>query len=94
MVGQVRVTVVATGFERAAAQTGRGVQGRGVQGRAGATPVIPITEAGVRPRPVIGGSYQGGSAMPAPRARPAAEPRRIEDLSDMEIPTFIRRQMD
>ena len=89
MVGQVRVTVVATGFERANAQ-----QRPGMQGRAGATPVIPITEAGTRPRPVIGGAYQGGSAVPAPRARPAAEPRRIEELGDMEIPTFIRRQMD
>jgi cell division protein FtsZ len=89
MVGQVRVTVVATGFERANAQVRPGMQGR-----AGATPVIPITEAGTRPRPVIGGAYQGGSAVPAQRARPAAEPRRIEDLSDMEIPTFIRRQMD
>jgi len=89
MVGQVRVTVVATGFERASAQ-----QRPGMQGRAGATPVIPISEAGTRARPVIGGAYQGGSAVPAQRARPAAEPRRIEDLSDMEIPTFIRRQMD
>jgi cell division protein FtsZ len=87
MVGQVRVTVVATGFEKAAAQRTTG------QGRAGATPVIPISEA-TRPRPVIGASYQGGSAVPAQRPRPAAEPRRIEDLSDMEIPTFIRRQMD
>ena len=89
MVGQVLVTVVATGFERANAQ-----QRPGMQGRAGATPVIPISEAGTRGRPVIGGAYQGGSAVPAPRARPAVEPRRIEDLSDMEIPTFIRRQMD
>ncbi|HEY3285852.1 MAG TPA: cell division protein FtsZ [Gemmatimonadaceae bacterium] len=88
MVGQVRVTVVATGFERASAGQQRSI------GRAGATPVIPISEAGTRARPVIGGAYQGGSAVPAQRARPAAEPRRIEDLSDMEIPTFIRRQMD
>jgi len=86
MVGQVRVTVVATGFEKASAQRGNARQ-------SGATPVIPISEAN-RPRPVIGAAYQGGSAVPAQRARPAAEPRRIEDLSDMEIPTFIRRQMD
>jgi len=87
MVGQVRVTVVATGFEKAGAQRGT------TQGRAGATPVIPITEAGARPRPVIGSAFQG-SAVPAQRPRPAAEPRRIEELGDMEIPTFIRRQMD
>ena len=88
MVGQVRVTVVATGFEKAA-----GTQRTGAQGRAGATGVIPISEAN-RQRPAIGAKFQGGSALPVERARPAAEPRRVEDLSDMEIPTFIRRQMD
>lgn len=63
MTGEVRVTVIATGFERKAAM------GNAMY-RAG-TPVIPLL---------------------ASRARPM--PRPVEDLSDMEIPTFIRRQMD
>lgn len=88
MIGQVRVTVVATGFDRAGT-----TQRTGSLGRAGATPVIPISEAGTRTRPIIGSAFQG-SAVPAQRQRPNAETRRIEDLSDMEIPTFIRRQMD
>ena len=63
MTGEVRVTVIATGFERKAAM------GNAMH-RAG-TPVIPLL---------------------ASRARPMTRP--VEDLSDMEIPTFIRRQMD
>ncbi len=87
MVGQVRVTVVATGFEKAKAQPAVG--GR----TTGKNSVISITDA-PRARPVIGAAYQGGAAVPAQRPRSTPEPRRIEDLSDMEIPTFIRRQMD
>jgi cell division protein FtsZ len=88
MVGQVRVTVVATGFEK--------VQAAGTKGRPGhgANSVISIADA-QRTRPVIGSAYSGGTAVPAQRQRATpAEARRIADLSDMEIPTFIRRQMD
>jgi hypothetical protein len=55
------------------------------------TPVIPLRDTGARTaRPPA--LTDGGNAVPAPRARPA--PRPVEDLSDLEIPTFIRRQMD
>ena len=81
MQGEVRVTVIATGFERKAGQMGFAHRG--------STPVIPIDpSARTRPAPSIG----GGNAVPAPRPRPSQRP--VEDLSDMEIPTFIRRQMD
>jgi cell division protein FtsZ len=83
MQGEVRVTVIATGFERKAGQ-GANVLHRG-------TPVIPLRDTSARPlRPAVADG--GGNAVPAPRARPA--PRPVEDLSDLEIPTFIRRQMD
>ncbi|MFM2140483.1 MAG: hypothetical protein RLZZ25_748 [Gemmatimonadota bacterium] len=88
MQGEVRVTVIATGFERK-------VTGAALIGRAAATPVIPLD-------PAIRAARQTPTAVPAaaplatgnavPRPRPAALP--IEDLGDMEIPTFIRRQMD
>ena len=82
MQGEVRVTVIATGFER---------KGSGVafgHHRVG-TPIIPIDHSSrARPSSTIG----VGNAVAAPRARP--NPRPVEDLSDMEIPTFIRRQMD
>jgi cell division protein FtsZ len=82
MQGEVRVTVIATGFERKA------TFGSGMIGRHAATPIIPIDPA-ARMRTSNAGA---GNAVPSPRARPS--PRPIDDLSDMEIPTFIRRQMD
>ena len=96
MQGEIRVTVVATGFGKSHAQTTPSYSNpRASTG----TPVIPID--GGRPRPVIGSAYQnqpaaGGGAVPARRVAPQPAPeRRVQpDLDDLEIPTFIRRQMD
>jgi cell division protein FtsZ len=96
MQGEIRVTVVATGFGKAHTQsTPVHTSTRISTG----TPVIPID--GGRSRPVIGSAYQGqppassGGAAPARRAAPQPAPeRRQPDLDDLEIPTFIRRQMD
>jgi cell division protein FtsZ len=94
MQGEIRVTVIATGFDKAV--TGATPVMETVVANKGA-PVIPLhaqrnTVAArlnaVAPRP----------AAPAPdigARRPAPPAERAEqDLSDMEIPTFIRRQMD
>src|SRR5690606_22354101 len=83
MQGEIRVTVIATGFDRAVT----GDAGRGVQ----------VPSAGVLPfprdrRPPAGPAPQV-PARPEPR-RPAAPPPPAAEVSDMEIPTFIRRQMD
>jgi cell division protein FtsZ len=80
MQGEVRVTVIATGFAK------RGLHSMATPSRM-STPVIPIDPA-ARSRPL--GAPAAGNAVP--RARPSVRP--IEDLSDLEIPTFIRRQMD
>ena len=97
MTGEVRVTVIATGFDRKTQQaTGL------LSGRNAATPIIPLDPA-QRSRASIGvnigganhpagSGNMGNTGNAAPKPRPA--PRPIEDLSDMEIPTFIRRQMD
>jgi len=88
MEGEVRVTAIATGFDRAAE----------VQRPAG--PPVP----GVIAFPT-GGKVRGGPASPLPPIQhapapppPRPEPRRpaqgAADVADMEIPTFIRRQMD
>ncbi|MEI6812834.1 MAG: cell division protein FtsZ [bacterium] len=108
MTGEIRVTVVATGFGKAVngviGSSGASGTGRHV-GPVG-TPVIPID--GPRSRPVvIGGAYTAGAqssgtasapapgnAMPARRPTPMPAPRQSADLDDLEIPTFIRRQMD
>jgi len=95
LTGEIRVTVIATGFDRAV--TGEPVVERGTPAQVlpfrrqpptapsaptgGATPTAP--QASPRQQPFV---------RPAPGAstRPAGSP----DVSDMEIPTFIRRQMD
>ena len=83
MTGEVRVTVIATGFGRKSALASAGH-------RSG-TPVIPLLDRSAS-RPAQQSPAGSGNAVPALRARQT--PRAIEDLSDMEIPTFIRRQMD
>jgi cell division protein FtsZ len=115
MQGEIRVTVIATGFDKVlalggsepakgpsvlpfhrgdrAAAAGHGTGGHAAGGHAGGGHSAPA----------------GGSRVltPAPRSAPATEGPRpraggfagydragAQDLSDMEIPTFIRRQMD
>ncbi len=92
--GEIRVTVIATGFDRAV--TGEPVVDRGANPHVlpfrrqppAAQPAssVPATPAAPQASPT-----QQPFARPAttPSARPAAN-----DVNDMEIPTFIRRQMD
>jgi cell division protein FtsZ len=87
MQGEVRVTVIATGFQRRP-----GAGSVATPSRIG-TPVIPLDPAARAVRPAPGVAASGGNAVPAPRPRPSSS-RPMEDLSDLEIPTFIRRQMD
>jgi cell division protein FtsZ len=82
MQGEVRVTVIATGFAK------RGLGMNATPSRT-STPVIPLDPAARASRPL---GQPAGNAVTAPRARPSVRP--VEDLSDLEIPTFIRRQMD
>jgi cell division protein FtsZ len=96
MDGEVRVTVIATGFDRAV--TGEPVVERQANPQvlpftprrangvtaAPSPAAVPLTPAAAKP-PV---QAFVKPASPGP-ARPAAP-----DVSDMEIPTFIRRQMD
>jgi cell division protein FtsZ len=98
MQGEIRVTVIATGFDRPGATSGQ-------QPNAGATPSPIVRGAPVIPlRPTRGNgtSRVGPLELPrrnTPTSNPVVTPERDrsspeQDLSDMEIPTFIRRQMD
>ena len=99
MQGEIRVTVIATGFDRPQSQS--------------ATPqpstLITTPSPIVRGAPVIplrpprgNGATRAPLELPkrtTPTTNPAVTPERDrsspeQDLSDMEIPTFIRRQMD
>ena len=96
MQGEIRVTVIATGFDKAvqpglvtpAHDTSAVVAPKGA-------PVIPFP--GTRPARVGGLPPRPSTEVPrAPRAPAPTPPTGTgsQDLSDMEIPTFIRRQMD
>ncbi|MDH3290075.1 MAG: cell division protein FtsZ [Gemmatimonadota bacterium] len=75
MAGEVRVTVIATGFDKVVTQQ------EGPFGRAGLPGVLPFPQRPQR----ISTPLQPSSPTPAV---PNAE------VGEMEIPTFIRRQMD
>lgn len=82
MEGEIRVTVIATGFDKA-------LDHDSTLGRSSVPGVLHFPQ-----RTVIGG---GGAALaPAPIQQPLATPdtRQPGEVSEMEIPTFIRRQMD
>src|SRR2546425_5309928 len=82
MHGEIRVTVIATGFDRdkAAETPGRAAPG-----------VLPFRERVSRPTPVPPLGY----VKPAePARRGASQPAPPPDVNELEIPTFIRRQMD
>jgi cell division protein FtsZ len=82
MEGEVRVTVIATGFDQPVAH--ETPMGRGQPGvlqfpqRAATRPPVPAAPPPAPKRP----------------ATPPAAPAESGDVSEMEIPTFIRRQMD
>ncbi len=95
LTGEVRVTVIATGFDRAV--TGEPVVERGTspqvlpfrRGGAGST-ATPQPSATPAPSQASQPQQPFVRQTPPPASRPAAAP----DVTDLEIPTFIRRQMD
>jgi cell division protein FtsZ len=93
MQGEIRVTVIATGFDRALS-----VGNTPVQETPAAPVVAPKTGSPVIPfpgnRPSRVGGTQQRSSEPNPRPARPSQDKGSQDLSDMEIPTFIRRQMD
>jgi cell division protein FtsZ len=97
MQGEIRVTVIATGFDKAMQPT----LVTPAQSLA-ATPPMPGKSSPVIPFPANRGSRVSTSGSTTGRTtgeqqRPSrANPidKATQDLSDMEIPTFIRRQMD
>jgi cell division protein FtsZ len=101
MQGEIRVTVIATGFDKviASGQAGviqfpqRAVVGgsRVSQGMTRPSGSGPLQQPGPmgQPNQQVGQRRASQAQTPPPPAAPAADP-----LPDMEIPTFIRRQMD
>jgi cell division protein FtsZ len=100
MQGEIRVTVIATGFDRPRASAEATAAATTGVGAPKGPPVLPFPTN--RQTRVGTGSARTGTATGTatgaadlPRRSSIAERATPEtDLSDMEIPTFIRRQMD
>ncbi|MFV2006428.1 MAG: cell division protein FtsZ [Longimicrobiales bacterium] len=92
--GQVRVTVIATGFdsdEGAIDQVLRPDFRRNAASSAPASPVVEPRAVEAQPRAVaVGGSRAGV----VPFTRPPERVVTREQIGELDIPTFIRRQMD
>ncbi|HLB09803.1 MAG TPA: cell division protein FtsZ, partial [Gemmatimonadaceae bacterium] len=96
MQGEIRVTVIATGFDRVV--SGGATSAQDAQRNVTQTPVIPFPNQ--RPlrttvplsRPAANDSNRR-STQPQPGVQQSPQ-EKAQDLNDMEIPTFIRRQMD
>lgn len=108
MNGEIRVTVIATGFDRLLqGGFGNGAMGNGFGAQTTAAtsgvrhpavlPFPPARErAGSAPRPnspVVRPIREASTPATRP-IRPNVSPSASVELDDMEIPTFIRRQMD
>jgi hypothetical protein len=91
MHGEIHVTVIATGFDRA-------VTGDQPFTRTGASPAGVLNFPTTRQRSSMPSMPAAPQAAPptAPRAAPRTPPPApgATDVPEMEIPTFIRRQMD
>jgi cell division protein FtsZ len=101
MQGEIRVTVIATGFDRERASSSQQVSlpasvaptpvvvGRG-------SPVIPLRppRSNGTGRPTLGEIPRRNTPTSNPVTPDRDKSSPEQDLSDMEIPTFIRRQMD
>jgi cell division protein FtsZ len=107
MMGEIRVTVIATGFDRFLQQgaSGPAATAPSVGGVGGASSinvgvkspsVLPFPSrdrAPVRPpAPPARSAWDNGTTRPPRPAQPSSSSS--AELDDMEIPTFIRRQMD
>jgi len=87
MQGEIRVTVIATGFDRTREEPKRADIITFPAKRREERVVNPVVVAPVNPTPST------PAPLPATPGRPA-KPAPVADVPDMEIPTFIRRQMD
>jgi hypothetical protein len=89
MHGEVRITVIATGFDKTGAMADA-LAGMPQRPAAG---VLPFRGPGARPTPAPPPGFAKPAESTPKRGAPTQVPLNPE-LNEMEIPTFIRRQMD
>lgn len=79
--GQIRVTVIATGFDDV------------IRPDFGRETPAPLPQRQAQPRPQAA-AVGGGSANVVPLPRPLERVVTREQIGELDVPTFIRRQMD
>jgi cell division protein FtsZ len=93
MQGEIRVTVIATGFDRV-----MNIGTTPASHQEAVSPIVAPKGSPVIPFPNNRPTRVGGTQLRGPVENPRpprqAPEKSAQDLSDMEIPTFIRRQMD
>ncbi|CAN5841631.1 cell division protein FtsZ [soil metagenome] len=89
---EVRVTVIATGFDKSTQVTER--RNNVIQADFGGARRVSGDPRGSRPAPVTQSSAQPAPSAAAPVRQVQGRPMEKKLPSDLEIPTFIRRQMD
>ncbi|GAB2625293.1 cell division protein FtsZ [Novilysobacter erysipheiresistens] len=100
MQDEVKVTVVATGLNRAVARQGRPNENRApiqlVRDGTTGQPMFPMDDAVAAPMPSFGGSLRGSAGRSeAPATAPASAAADFgSDSSYLDIPAFLRRQAD
>ena len=102
MEGEIRVTLIATGFDRALGQSAPDfrpgiVPAAGTGRQSPAQLVVPKPSSIVRPGQQTGQPHAIPTGQPPASTRPTtgpARPMRPVSQDDLEIPTFMRRQMD
>ncbi|HTY06520.1 MAG TPA: cell division protein FtsZ [Gemmatimonadales bacterium] len=90
MQGEVRVTVIATGFDKAGV-AGEAAAAAATGGARTGPGVLPFRPA-ARPTPPPPPGYV--KPVEVPKRPTAPPPATTAEVNEMEIPTFIRRQMD
>ena len=91
--GQIRVTVIATGFDDVIRPDfGRQTQSPLAQRKAQPSP--QVAQAHQQVAVAGGGALGGGAASVVPLPRPPERVVTREQIGELDVPTFIRRQMD
>jgi cell division protein FtsZ len=92
--GKIRVTVIATGFDQTVEDSGKVIAGNFGAPAPQARPQItePVHQPLPQPKVAVAGGEPLGGVVPAARLPEQVVTR--EQISELDIPTFIRRQMD
>ncbi len=94
MVDQIRITVIATGFDHAGNGMRRVLPTPTTAAARPAAPARPVREVAPPPRPETAQESQMASVEAALPEKPAARPERDNTfrLDDLEIPAFLRKR--